>query len=78
MPAPAGGIIGFSNENVIRIPVPQAQFLIEAFDREQWCPVLQAMFPVDDPEALRAVTAAGLAWIEAPRFRALRPLIVRR
>jgi hypothetical protein len=25
-------------------PMPQAQFLIEAFDRERWCPVLQAMF----------------------------------
>jgi len=40
--------------------MPQAQFLIEAFDREQWCPVLQAMFPVDDPQALRAILA-GMA-----------------
>lgn len=37
--------------------MPQAQFLIEAFDRERWCPVLQAMFPVDDPQALRAILA---------------------
>jgi hypothetical protein len=37
--------------------MPQSQFLIEAFDREQWCPILQAMFPVDDPEALRAILA---------------------
>ena len=37
--------------------MPQPQFLIEAFDRERWCPVLQAMFPVDDPEALRAILA---------------------
>ena len=36
------------------------RFLIEAFDRERWCPVLQAMFPVDDPEALRAILA-GMA-----------------
>lgn len=35
--------------------MPQLQFLIQAFDREQWCPVLQAMFAVDDPEALRAI-----------------------
>ena len=40
--------------------MPQAQFLIEAFDREQWCPVLQAMFPVDDPQALCAILA-GIA-----------------
>jgi len=40
--------------------MPQAQFLIEAFDREQWCPVLQAMFPVDDPQALCAILA-GMA-----------------
>jgi hypothetical protein len=60
LPAPVGGIIGFINENVIRNPMPQAQFLIEAFDRERWCPVLQAMFPVDDPEALRALLA-GIA-----------------
>ena len=57
MPAPAGGIIGSINENVIKIPMPQSQFLIEAFDREQWCPVLQAMFLVDDPEALRLILA---------------------
>jgi hypothetical protein len=38
----------------------QFQFLIEAFDREQWWPVLQAMFLVDDPEALRAILA-GMA-----------------
>ena len=35
--------------------MPQSRFLIEAFDHEQWCPVLQAMLPVDDPEALRAI-----------------------
>jgi hypothetical protein len=40
--------------------VPQLQFLIQAFDREQWCPVLQAIFAVDDPEALRAILA-GMA-----------------
>ncbi|KRQ95798.1 hypothetical protein [Bradyrhizobium valentinum] len=37
--------------------MPQSHFLIEAFDLEQWCPVLQAMLPVDDPEALRAILA---------------------
>jgi hypothetical protein len=35
--------------------MPQSRFLLEAFDREQWCPVLQAMLPVDDVEALRAI-----------------------
>lgn len=38
--------------------MPQSRFLIEAFDREQWCPVLQAMLPVDDLEALRAILGA--------------------
>jgi hypothetical protein len=40
--------------------MPQSQFLIEAFDREQWCPVLQATFPVDDLGVLRAILA-GIA-----------------
>ena len=40
--------------------MPQSRFLIEAFDLEQWCPVLQAMFPVDDPQVLRAILA-GMA-----------------
>jgi hypothetical protein len=35
--------------------MPQSRFLLEAFDREQWCPVLQAMLRVDDPGALRAI-----------------------
>lgn len=35
------------------------RFLIEAFDLEQWCPVLQAMLAVDDPEALRAILAGS-------------------
>ena len=51
--------------------MPQLQFLIQAFDREQWCPVLQAMFAVDDPEALRAILA-GMAdedpKLETPTF----------
>jgi len=37
--------------------MPQSRFIIEAFDHEQWCPVLQAMLAVDDPEALRAILA---------------------
>jgi hypothetical protein len=37
--------------------MPQFRFLIEAFDLEQWCPVLQAMLTVDDPQALRAILA---------------------
>jgi hypothetical protein len=53
--APAGGIIGFIDEQFTGIPMPQSRFLIQAFDLEQWCPVLQAMFPVDDPQALRAI-----------------------
>jgi len=40
--------------------MPQSRFLIEAFDLERWCPVLQAMFPVNDPQALRAILA-GMA-----------------
>lgn len=30
-------------------------FIISAFDREQWCPVLQARFQVDDLESLRTM-----------------------
>ena len=40
-------------------PMPQSHFLIEAFDLERWCPVLQAMFPVDDLKALRAILAGA-------------------
>jgi hypothetical protein len=35
--------------------MPQSRFVLGAFDREQWCPVLQAMLPVSDPGALRAL-----------------------
>jgi hypothetical protein len=35
--------------------MPQSGFVLSAFDREQWCPVLQAMLPVIDPPALRAI-----------------------
>jgi hypothetical protein len=35
--------------------MPQSRFLLEAYDLEQRCPVLQAMFAVDDPQALRAI-----------------------
>ncbi len=37
--------------------MPQSRFLIQAFDLKQWCPVLQAMFLVDDRKALRAILA---------------------
>jgi hypothetical protein len=30
-------------------------FILSAFDRDQWCPVLQARFRVDDLEALRSI-----------------------
>src|SRR5437016_14544253 len=49
--------------------MPQPRFLIEAFDLEQQCPVLQAMLPVNDPEALRAMLVGSadddpeLEWI---------------
>jgi hypothetical protein len=35
--------------------MPQSRFVLGAFDREQWCSVLQAMLPVSDPRALRAI-----------------------
>jgi hypothetical protein len=35
--------------------MPQSRFVLGAFDREQWCPVLQAMLPVSDPRALHAL-----------------------
>jgi hypothetical protein len=35
--------------------MPQPRLILEAFDRQQWCPVLQAMLPVSDPRALRAI-----------------------
>jgi hypothetical protein len=38
--------------------MPQPRFVLSAFDREQWCPVLQAMLPVSDPRALRAILGA--------------------
>ena len=30
-------------------------FILSAFDRDQWCPVLQTHFRVDDLEALRSI-----------------------
>ena len=35
--------------------MPQSRFLLEAYDREQCCPVLQAKLMVDDPQALRVI-----------------------
>ena len=35
--------------------MPQSRFVLGAFDREQWCPVLQVMLPVSDPRTLRAI-----------------------
>jgi hypothetical protein len=36
-------------------PTPQSnQFILEAFDRNQWCPILQALVHVTDLDALRA------------------------
>jgi hypothetical protein len=31
------------------------QFMLSAFDREQWCPVLQARFHSNDLDALRLI-----------------------
>ncbi|WP_199805705.1 hypothetical protein [Bradyrhizobium lablabi] len=39
--------------------MPQSRFLIEAFDLERWCPILQAMFSVGDPAAVRAILAGA-------------------
>src|SRR6266566_6040088 len=33
-------------------------FIVEAFDREWWCPVLQARFQVSDTQRLREVLGA--------------------
>ena len=35
--------------------MPHSRFVLGAFDREQWCSVLQAPLPVSDPRALRAI-----------------------
>ncbi len=43
-------------------PTPRSDhFILEAFDRDQWCPVLQALIHVSDLDALRAILgeAAG-------------------
>lgn len=37
------------------------QFILSAFDREQWCPVLQVRFAVDDLQALRAILGEAAA-----------------
>src|ERR671938_267280 len=34
---------------------PRQMFLLTLFDREQWCPVLQARFEVADPDLLRSL-----------------------
>jgi hypothetical protein len=39
-------------------PTPRSNhFILEAFDRDQWCPVLQALIRVTDLDALRAILA---------------------
>jgi hypothetical protein len=41
-------------------PTPGSNhFILEAFDRNQWCPVLQGLFHVADPDALRAILGAA-------------------
>ena len=37
--------------------MPHPRYVLSAFDHEQWCPVLQAMLPVGDPQALREILA---------------------
>jgi hypothetical protein len=43
------------------MPGPSAspQFILSAFDREQWCPVLQARFRSDDLDTLRSIPIAA-------------------
>jgi hypothetical protein len=43
------------------------QFILSAFDREQWCPVLQACFRSDDLDALRSIL--GKQARDDPEFR---------
>jgi hypothetical protein len=45
------------------MPAPSTAdlFILSAFDREQWCPVLQALFGVDDLAALRSILGACAA-----------------
>jgi hypothetical protein len=41
-------------------PGPQSdQFILEAFDRDQWCPVLQALIHIPDLDPLRATLGAA-------------------
>jgi hypothetical protein len=60
MPAPHRRYNWLHQRERHKNPMPPSQFLIEAFDREQWCPVLQASFPVDDLQALHTILA-GIA-----------------
>ena len=42
-------------------PTPRSNhFILEAFDRDQWCPVLQALIHVSDLDALRAILAGAV------------------
>jgi hypothetical protein len=44
-------------------------FILEAFDRDLWCPVLQARFAVDDIEALRGFLGEAAGEDPAPERR---------
>ena len=49
-------------------PTPRSdRFILEAFDRDQWCPVLQALLHVTDLDALRAIL--GEAADDDPELR---------
>jgi hypothetical protein len=37
-------------------------FILSAFDRDQWCPVLQTRFRVDDLEALKSILGERATW----------------
>jgi hypothetical protein len=52
---------------MMRPTPPSDHFIIEAFDRDQWCPVLQALLHVSDLDALHAIL--GQAADDDPELR---------
>jgi hypothetical protein len=55
-----------TDQSTMRPSSRSNHFVLETFDRKQWCPIAQTLFHVDDIAALRAIL--GLAGDDDPEL----------
>jgi hypothetical protein len=62
----------------MRRPSRSNRFILEAFDQDLWCPVLQTRFQIDDIEALRTILGHDAAedpeleqWLDTNQLAAI-------